>query len=95
LISKLLAYKPMDRIKANEALAHPFFDELREENLVYPNGNCLPNIFNFTSFELKETTPALYEATVPEWYIDYLEKNGGAINKALLYNPEKKEDGAP
>lgn len=30
-----------------EALAHPFFDELREPNARLPNGRPLPSLFNF------------------------------------------------
>lgn len=30
-----------------EALAHPFFDELREPNVRLPNGRPLPPLFNF------------------------------------------------
>jgi len=30
-----------------EALAHPFFDELREPNARLPNGRLLPPLFNF------------------------------------------------
>lgn len=30
-----------------EAMAHPFFDELREPNVRLPNGRPLPPLFNF------------------------------------------------
>jgi serine/threonine protein kinase len=42
LISKILTYNPASRLKPLEALAHPFFDELRNEASVLPNGNKLP-----------------------------------------------------
>jgi serine/threonine protein kinase len=48
LISKLLVYSPSKRIKPYEALAHPYFEELRDRNLRLPNGNCIPDLFNFT-----------------------------------------------
>jgi len=48
LMTKLLKYKPGERLNAMQAMAHPYFDELREENLVFPTGNCLCDIFNFT-----------------------------------------------
>jgi len=35
-----------------ETLVHPFFDELRDENAKLPNGNPLPDLFNFTPEEL-------------------------------------------
>ena len=38
LLSKLLVYEPNKRLTALEICAHPFFDELREENKRLPNG---------------------------------------------------------
>lgn len=37
-VSKLLQYSPHLRFKALEAMAHPFFDELRDPSSVLPNG---------------------------------------------------------
>ena len=51
-------------------MAHPFFDELREENLVFPTGNCLPDIFSFTPYELDEAEPVIVEQIIPEWYLE-------------------------
>jgi hypothetical protein len=31
-----------------EAMAHPFFDELRQENLQLPNDVPVPQLFNFS-----------------------------------------------
>jgi len=53
LVSKFLKYKPHDRLDPFEALAHPFFDELRDPNARLPNGRPLPPIFNFTDDELR------------------------------------------
>ena len=53
LISRMLTYKPLERIHPFEALCHPFFDALREPGAVLPNSKPLPQIFNFTSDELK------------------------------------------
>jgi len=53
LVSKFLHYEPNLRLHPFEALAHPFFDELREPNARLPNGKALPNIYNFTDSELK------------------------------------------
>jgi len=47
LISKLLVYNPERRLKPLEALLHPFFDELRDKNTKLPNGNPLPDLFEF------------------------------------------------
>eukprot|EP01105_Mastigella_eilhardi_P016919 TRINITY_DN3880_c0_g1_i1.p1 TRINITY_DN3880_c0_g1~~TRINITY_DN3880_c0_g1_i1.p1 ORF type:complete len:511 (-),score=150.12 TRINITY_DN3880_c0_g1_i1:28-1560(-) len=53
LVSHMLQYAPAKRPTALEACAHPFFDELRNTpNLVMPNGNAAPPVFNFTSEEL-------------------------------------------
>ena len=48
LVSKLLEYTPEARSSAIEALAHPFFDELRVEGARMPNGRDFPPLFNFT-----------------------------------------------
>eukprot|EP00457_Paulinella_chromatophora_P002830 gb/GEZN01002835.1/.p1 GENE.gb/GEZN01002835.1/~~gb/GEZN01002835.1/.p1 ORF type:complete len:434 (+),score=74.33 gb/GEZN01002835.1/:157-1458(+) len=54
LVSTFLRYKPNERLDPFEALAHPFFDELREPGIQLPNGKPLPPIFNFTDDELKK-----------------------------------------
>jgi len=53
LVSKFLRYKPESRLDPFEALTHPFFDELREQNARLPNSKPLPPLFNFTDDELK------------------------------------------
>ena len=67
LVSKLLVYKPTDRLGAFEALTHPFFDELRVPNARLPNGKALPdNIFNFTEEEIKVMKSMnIYEQLMP------------------------------
>jgi serine/threonine protein kinase len=47
LIGKLLVYNPERRLKPLDALMHSFFDELREESTKLPNGNPLPDLFEF------------------------------------------------
>ncbi|KAM7501132.1 hypothetical protein LguiB_000036 [Lonicera macranthoides] len=47
LVSRLLQYSPNLRSTALEALIHPFFDELRDQNTRLPNGRFLPPLFNF------------------------------------------------
>jgi glycogen synthase kinase 3 beta len=51
-----------------EALCHPFFDELRDENTKLPNGNALPDLFNFTKEEKSATTADVVATLTPEWY---------------------------
>jgi len=54
LIDKMLVYSPVKRISAMKALCHPFFDELKDKNLVLPNGKKLPeDLFVFTEEEIK------------------------------------------
>ena len=77
LVSKLLIYDPMQRLKPMEVLLHPFFDELREPNCKLPNGNPLPDLFDFTTGkllksdsaeEMSTTTPDVVEQLVPQRY---------------------------
>lgn len=37
-----------------EALKDPYFDELRNQETRLPNGQALPNLFNFTPEEVNE-----------------------------------------
>ncbi|KAJ6683167.1 SHAGGY-RELATED PROTEIN KINASE ALPHA [Salix koriyanagi] len=53
LVSRLLQYSPNLRCTALDALTHPFFEELRDQNTRLPNGRFLPPLFNFKSHELK------------------------------------------
>jgi glycogen synthase kinase 3 beta len=48
MISKLLEYTPSARLSAVQAMIHPFFDELRQEDARMPNGRDFPPLFNFT-----------------------------------------------
>jgi serine/threonine protein kinase len=48
LLSKMLVYDPKKRLRPLEAAAHPFFDELRNEDLTLPNNAPVPPLFNFT-----------------------------------------------
>jgi serine/threonine protein kinase len=72
-ISKVLVYDPSERLTPMESLQHPFFDELREEGCKLPNGNPLPDLFNFTKEEKSTTTPEVIEQLTPSWYTGGLE----------------------
>ncbi len=50
------------------ALAHNFFDDLRDPATRLPNGNPLPDLFLFTKEERQNSTPEQMEKLVPEWY---------------------------
>ena len=47
LLSKVLVYAPLDRIKPIQALGHPYFNEIRNQTLK-ANIEYLPDLFNFT-----------------------------------------------
>jgi len=66
-ISKVLIFEPQMRLKPIKALAHPFFDELRQKNTVLPNGDPLPDLFNFTSEEIR-LDPDTVSKLIPKWY---------------------------
>lgn len=55
LVSKWLRYEPKSRLDPFEALAHPFFDELREPGAKMTNQQQpIPEkLFQFTENELK------------------------------------------
>ncbi|CAD8140379.1 unnamed protein product [Paramecium octaurelia] len=66
LISKLMVYPPKERLRPLEALAHPFFNDIRQAGFGIPN-QTLPDFFDFTKEELSiqpEIAPKLY----PTWY---------------------------
>ncbi|QSL65480.1 hypothetical protein MERGE_002792 [Pneumocystis wakefieldiae] len=85
LVSHLLEYTPGARFSAIEALAHPFFDELRDPNISLPdpssddNGSMvirkLPPLFNFTEHELS-IRPDLIEKLVPPHVVPELNARG-------------------
>jgi glycogen synthase kinase 3 beta len=72
-ISKVLVYDPHERLQPMECLLHSFFDELREEGCKLPNGNPLPDLFNFTKEEKSTTTAEVIEQLTPSWYTGGLE----------------------
>jgi glycogen synthase kinase 3 beta len=67
LVSKLLVYEPDLRLTPMKGLLHPFFDELRDEKTLLPNGKPLPDLFNFSPEEVKLDPQAAEKAT-PSWY---------------------------
>jgi serine/threonine protein kinase len=60
LLDRLLVYSPQKRPIALFALTHPFFDELRDPRTRLPNGNPLPELFNFSEQGLFLSTPSLF-----------------------------------
>lgn len=64
VVSKMLAYDPLKRIKPLEVCSHDFVDELRQEGVQLPNGNALPALFEFTELELS-ANPRLLSFLLP------------------------------
>lgn len=61
----MLVFEPDKRISAIDALTHPYFDELRDEGLVFPHGNLMPDLFNFSEFEIKSIDSQNLEILIP------------------------------
>lgn len=47
-VARLLQYSPALRPRPLEGLHDPYFNELRDQNTRLPNGQPLPELFNFT-----------------------------------------------
>eukprot|EP00884_Botryococcus_braunii_P005825 jgi/Botrbrau1/15243/Bobra.0149s0094.1 len=65
LVSQFLQYSPNKRVSALEAMAHPFFDELRDPNISLPNGKPLPPLFDWRDGELSGASPEILAALAP------------------------------
>ena len=68
LIAKLLVYNPEQRLKPLDAICHPFFEDLRNEKTRLPNGNKLPDLFNFQKEEISSVDPSIMDKIIPKWY---------------------------
>mmetsp|Transcript_43863 Transcript_43863/g.171488 ORF Transcript_43863/g.171488 Transcript_43863/m.171488 type:complete len:105 (+) Transcript_43863:1574-1888(+) len=64
LIDKLLQYNPKKRITLAEAMAHQCFDSLRSSTATLPNGDALPELFDFSAEEFQMAGP-LAEKILP------------------------------
>jgi serine/threonine protein kinase len=53
LLLRMLVYSPRQRLSGYVACAHDFFLRLRERDVKLPNGNKMPNFFDFSSEELE------------------------------------------
>eukprot|EP00183_Erythrolobus_madagascarensis_P006668 CAMPEP_0185844434 /NCGR_PEP_ID=MMETSP1354-20130828/601_1 /TAXON_ID=708628 /ORGANISM="Erythrolobus madagascarensis, Strain CCMP3276" /LENGTH=412 /DNA_ID=CAMNT_0028544099 /DNA_START=209 /DNA_END=1447 /DNA_ORIENTATION=+ len=65
LLSQLLAYHPAKRLSPRAALAHEFFNDLREPGTVLPNGKPLPPLFDFSELEWHSIEPQLAPKILP------------------------------
>lgn len=73
-IGSTLAYDPERRIKPLEGCGHGFFDELREERTLLPNGNAMPPLFDFTHHEMASSPELLAKLIPPHVIIDDIDK---------------------
>jgi len=70
LLQQLLKYNPTERVQPLDALAHPFFDELRDAKAKLPNGRPLPPLFDLSSDELRMLSdPELKYKIIPARYL--------------------------
>lgn len=69
LLRQLLCYEPEKRLKPIDALKHPFFDELKDEDIFtkLPKDFDLEFLFGFTEKEKKEY-PSQIKEIIPVWY---------------------------
>jgi glycogen synthase kinase 3 beta len=74
-MAAILQYNPLARPTGTEAIAHPFFDELRNPDTRMHTGNSLPPCFNFTLEELS-IQPELAEKLVPPHCYEELRPHG-------------------
>lgn len=75
LVARLLEYTPTARLSAIEAMCHPLFNELRQEETSMPSGREMPALFNFTREELS-IRPDLNSTLVPAWREPELQSRG-------------------
>jgi serine/threonine protein kinase len=66
-LNNILVYEPQIRNRPLKLLLHPFFDELRQQNTVCPNGKPLPELFNFSPEEIKLDAESV-ELLIPPWF---------------------------
>eukprot|EP00825_Cyclidium_porcatum_P018844 TRINITY_DN2144_c0_g1_i2.p1 TRINITY_DN2144_c0_g1~~TRINITY_DN2144_c0_g1_i2.p1 ORF type:complete len:154 (+),score=28.91 TRINITY_DN2144_c0_g1_i2:427-888(+) len=69
-LSKILVYSPIERLSPIQALAHPYFDELRDEKKmkVLSAQMKIPNLFDFSNLELSMQSE-LSNKLIPGWYV--------------------------
>ncbi|KAK9764568.1 glycogen synthase kinase 3 [Basidiobolus ranarum] len=75
LISHVLDYTPAKRLTALEAMAHPFFDELRQAETKLSTDRELPLLFDFTKAELA-LRPDLNRRLIPSHVESVLRASG-------------------
>ena len=67
LLSSLLRYEPLERLQPFDALAHRFFDPLRDPDCVLPDCSLLPELFNFSEIEVRCMSTPVRATVIPPW----------------------------
>lgn len=68
LLQKIFVYEPHKRISALEILSHPFYDDLRNNDLSQNGKFIFPNIYDLTDNEITTwKSKGLLKKIVPEW----------------------------
>jgi glycogen synthase kinase 3 beta len=72
MIDQIMVYSPKDRLKAVEALSHPYFDELRDQ-ATYTHIQAQYNLKDFFSFSEEELVgnKHLRSRLIPPWYVSH------------------------
>lgn len=67
LLSRVMKYDPQERLSPEQALLHPYFDELRDEKnyRLLTKKYAVPDLFNFSK---SECSLELIEQLTPAWY---------------------------
>ncbi|GBG24729.1 Protein kinase shaggy [Hondaea fermentalgiana] len=91
LVSRMLAYKPNNRILPIQALAHPFFDEIKDPDTRLPGGEPLP-------LALLELTPDEHAQIAACEAIDFsipaASNSGGLASASLAAAASSEQDDA-
>ncbi|ETW20587.1 hypothetical protein PFFVO_00498 [Plasmodium falciparum Vietnam Oak-Knoll (FVO)] len=88
LITQFLKYEPLKRLNPIEALADPFFDELRDPCIKLPKYiDKLPELFNFCKEEIQEMSMECRRKIIPKnVYEEFLmvdENDNNIINDTI------------
>lgn len=68
LLSKILVYEPHKRLTAYEIMAHPFYDDLRNQEINQNGKNIVPQLFDFSEMEVVNCkSKTLLKKILPEW----------------------------
>lgn len=82
-IKSMLVFNPSQRLLPFTALAHPFFDELRDPETTLPNGKKITNIFTLTDEEIDQAEQLnILDKVAPAAMVAELRSSSAAPAKA-------------